>query len=350
MKINLNSFLGVMAGILIATPNITWAVYLPLAILFIVISTIATNIKTHSLIILGGLIATIFISTIFEPRSTKYSLFFLLILIFYINLASLYLKNQNFSLYFLWSASLSLVATVIIGLVGLPDSLLQSRPEFDSYLFGVLRQRGLYTEPAYLGYWSALLFVLAYQKDLTLCMCLFALCFVLASSTGAMMFLILLALSQSRKFTILQIAFLIILLAIMVYSFWDIAVSKLISISYENRLANFATSYQFVTEEFPRPMGFGPIFVGNNEIGVTSFALLALKALGVFLIPFSIYVLIHVRSFLSILPLSFVIAAVGNFWEMPILFFLLAIVMGEYSGGPAGKRRALKLANAANNQ
>lgn len=273
------------------------------------------------------LLLAIVVSVIYEPRSTKYSVFFVAILVFYIILSDWYMRDEKFRIIFLRSASVFISGAIILGYVGMPESLYQSRPEFENYIFGILRQRGLYSEPAYLGYWSALLFFMAYRQKLIFCVYLFAGHLILSASTGALAFLILLFISTVSQLNVKQFIFATSFIFLWVYFFWDIAANKLGSRSFEYRLANFQSTYDFILQEFPAPMGFGPIFYFDTEIGITSFLLLATKAVGIFVIPFLIFLAFRARPVLGILPMAFLALAVGNFWETPILFFMISLMI-----------------------
>jgi hypothetical protein len=346
LRIKINSLLAVMAALLIATPNINWAIYLPLVALFIFISSASRSISFRAYVLLGALFLVLAISMMIEPRSIKYSIFFIVMLVFYLLLSDRYVRNNDFRIIFLRYASGFISGAVILGYLGLPESLYQSRPEFENYMFGILRQRGLYSEPAYLGYWSALLFFLAYNQKLTSCMCLFASHFILSASTGSLGFLILLFVSSLQKFSVKKLMFITVFLFFLVYFFWDLASSKLVSASVEDRLFNAQFAYGHISQLLPAPMGFGPIFYRGAEIGITSFFLLATKAFGIFLIPIMIFLVFKARPTLGILPLAFVALAVGNFWETPILFFMISLMLRKHQvRGSSKNNRKLPLAS-----
>jgi hypothetical protein len=328
MKVRINSILAVMAAFLIAIPNINWAIYLPLVVLFI--ASQLRSIRFRAYVLLGALFLVLAISMMLEPRSTKYSIFFIVIFVFYLLLADRYMGDNNFRIIFLRYASGFISVAIFLGYLGLPEYLYQSRPEFENYIFGILRQRGLYSEPAYLGYWSALLFFLAYKQKLTFFMWLFASHLILSASTGSLGFLILLFISSLQKFSVKQLIFATVFPSLLVYFFWDFASSKLVSASFENRLFNAQFAYGYISQFFPAPMGLGPIFYHDEAIGITSFFLLATKAFGIFTIPIMIFLAFRARPTLGILPLSFVAIAVGNFWETPILFFMILLMIRNH--------------------
>ena len=329
-----------MAAFLIATPNINWAIYLPLIALFIV--PVLRSISLRAYGFLGALSLVLAISMMLEPRTTKYSIFFIVIFLFYLLLADKYMRDNNFRIFFLRYASGFISAAIILGYFGLPEYLYQSRPEFENYIFGILRQRGLHSEPAYLGYWSALLFLLAYKQKLTFCSLLFASHVMLSASVGSFGFLILLFISNLQTLSVKQLVFATVFVSLIVYFFWDFASAKLVSASFDNRLFNARLAYEHISQDFFAPMGFGPIFYRGTEIGITSFFLLATKAFGIFVIPIMIFLLFRARPALGILPLTLVSLAVGNFWETPILFFMVLLLIRPYQlrGGFKNSRKS----------
>lgn len=317
-----------MAAVLIATPNINWAIYLPLVVLFIAFSVRSVPLKAY--VFLGALFFVLAISMAVEPRSIKYSLFFIVVFAFYFLLVFKCMGSKNFRKTFLRYASGFISVAIFLGYLGLPESFYQSRPEFENYILGILRQRGLYSEPAYLGYWSALLVFLAYKQKQHFCMWLFSSHLILSASTGSLGFLILLFFSSAKKLNARQLIFVTVVLSILVYFFWDIAASKIASASFENRMFNAQFAYVRISQFFPIPMGFGPVFYQGGEVGITSFFLLMVKALGGFAIPVLMFVIYRALPVLGILPLAFIVIAVGNFWETPILFFMISLLLRDH--------------------
>lgn len=250
------------------------------------------------------LVAFTLITIVINPLTAKYGFVFLLFTLFRLKFPKIYTSN-----FFLF---LILTSCILIEFV--PKNLLFN--PLDSG-FRLLRYKAFFTEPAYLGYWSAFagyesLVSRKYWKAAIFISLLF-----FSTSVGAFIYFFLsLIANKSRKIHLFAILFLILSLLI----FQDQFFSKISddSLSRVYRIQNFLLAWEYVLDNFGIPKGFGPIVINSDEIGVMS-GLLYIKAFGVLIIPLIIIIRFKVTRFIAA---SFIFLMVGNFWETPLLWHL----------------------------
>jgi len=200
---------------------------------------------------------------------------------------------------------------------------LQTRPDFLGSSF--YRVRLFFTEPSYLGYWSALFLLLSYINKLKFATLSFTFFLIISSSTGAFAFFALLTffyIFDKKEVPKLKVlGFLSVAIFCFLYFNLEQIQSKisLESLSLLHRLDNFNFVLNYVIDSFPYPKGFGPIDNNGTPVGILNFNILLIKGLGVFAL----------LLFFDLCKTPFVIPAylllstmVGAFWEVPLLFLM----------------------------
>lgn len=329
---------GVTASVLLS-PNILWEIYIPaLVLLGGVLVGVARWTKKDVVLHCGALVCMVAISVL-APSSVKYNVFFYWLVLLYHAVAKLWKYKSYRRGFVVWGAAFLLVG-IVIESSGYAEGWLHTRPTFDQHLLsGILRQRGLFTEPAHLGYWAALLSILAWLERNGWAVAMGFAALVLSASAGAILFFVALVIVQMRNMSNMMRVGGGIAIVLLIAVMWPIIEAKigLESASLSARLMNAKEAIDYITTHFPNPDGFGPMRIDGMEFGITSFLLMVPKALGIF----SVLVLSVVWSWrrrpITLLPAMVIAAAVGNYWETPILFYLFLIPFFNrgYSGSGA---------------
>lgn len=278
--------------------NLVYYLYWPL----LFIQTLYKKLRHKRIWIL--LVAFTLITIAINPLTAKYGFVFLLFSLFRLKFPEIY--SSNFFLF------LIVASCVLIEFV--PENLLFNPLDTG---FRVYRFKAFFSEPAYLGYWSAFagyesLVSRKYWKATIFISLLF-----FSTSVGAFIYFFLSVISNgSRKINLIGILILILSISI----FQDQFFSKIStdSLSRLYRMQNFFLTWEYISDNFGIPRGFGPITINNDEIGITS-GLLYVKAFGVLIIPLLIIIRFKIIRFIAA---SFLFIIVGNFWETPLLWHL----------------------------
>ena len=336
MRIKHYQLAGVLMLFLAMMPNITWALYLPVMLAFIVYAMYMTKISSSRMYILMPLLGVILLLSIFIPNTARYNMLFFLIVLFSLAFSDL-IKDSRFLNFFLDFGSYFILLTILVGAVLPVGPILQSRPDFDLHLLGFLRQRGIYSEPSNLGYWSAWLAYLSLINGRSRSLVFYFVALFLASSAGGFLFFVALLLTHIQKLKARDVFILAIFAAIVFFYLFDQIVGKLSladTASLMLRLENVKLTLDFIQHQFPYPAGFGPMLLQGEEVGVTSFILLLPKAWGVMVI-FGLPLVWKLRAEpLTILPLLLISAAIGNFWESPIMIVLFYFLLNNRTRRP----------------
>jgi hypothetical protein len=329
MRVKHYQLAGVLMLFLAMMPNITWVLYLPVMLVFIIYAIYLTKISLSRMYFLMSLLGAMLLLSIFMPNSTLYNMLFFLIVLYSLAFSDL-IKNPRFLNFALDFGSYFILLTILVGGVLPIGHFLQSRPDFDLHLLGFLRQRGIYSEPSNLGYWAAWLAYLSLINRRSRSLVLYFVALFLASSVGALLFFVALLFTHIQNFKRRDGFILAIFGAIVFFYLFDQIVGKLSledTASIMLRLENAKLAFDFIQHHFPFPAGFGPMVVEGEKVGITSFVLLLLKALGVTII-FVLIIFWKLRAEpLTILPVLLISAAVGNFWETPILIVVLYFLL-----------------------
>lgn len=332
MKVKHKYIVGSLALIVIMMPNLTWWFIIPTIVVFLFYALFLVKITAARASVLIVLFTFLAITAAVLPETTKYNLFFILICAFSLWFLDL-VQDPDVLKFVLSFGAWVLVASILVSYFLPVGEFLQSRPEFDSYLYGIFRQRGMYSEPANLGYWSALLAFLSYTNQYYRAFIIYIVTLVLSASAGALVFFSLLIFMQLRHFRFKDRIVLIAMGTVIFYLLGDQIRAKFSisdSISFANRLNNLELTLEYIWLRFPMPSGFGPIYDNSLEVGVTSFILLVVKAFGIFTM-FFLPILWRFRSFpLALIPIVFLSSAIGNFWEAPILILLFGLAFNNW--------------------
>lgn len=324
MRIKHHQLAGVLAVILAMTPNITWAIYLPVMLAFCIYAMYLKGISAFRVMNLAVLLGALLMISLHMPDTTRYNLLFFLIVLFSLVFSDL-AEDPRFLRFVLDFGSYFILVTIFVGVLLPLGPMLQSRPDFDQHLLGFLRQRGLYSEPGLLGYWSAWLAYLSLVAKRYRSFVLYSLALFFASSAGAFLFFAALLITRIQNLSLKDVSLLGAFVAIVFGYLSEQIVAKFSmadTASLMNRLENAELTLYFIRQTFPYPAGFGPVFLDGIEFGVTSFLLLVPKSLGLLAI-FALPLIWRLRSApLTIFPILLISAVVGNFWETPILFAL----------------------------
>lgn len=188
------------------------------------------------------------------------------------------------------------------------------------------RVRLFFTEPAYLGYWSATLCFLSYQRNKNYLSVGFLFFLFISTSTGAYVYAFLLFscyyIKITNKKAFLYIFIIFTFSAVIYYVNAEQIQSKLStdSMSFLQRFDNFLTSISYIKEQEYLPSSFSPMLIGSESIGFLNFNLLLFKALSFFSLLCFYRIIKFSRLLLPYLFMSFM---VGSYWETPLLFLLV---------------------------
>lgn len=245
-----------------------------------------------------------FTTVLINPASAKYGFAFLLFILFRLKFSNIYAHNL-----FLISIIFSCLLIEFV-----PRYLLFNPLDIG---FKTFRYKAFFTEPAYLGYWSAFaayesLKLRKFKKSV-----IYLGLLVLSSSVGAFIYFFLTLLTRSSKRYIL----IAILFGILIFFFFENQIiSKISSDSYSMifRIENLTLAWESIIKNYGVPQGFGPLNVKTDQIGIMS-GLLFFKAYGLLLLPLVFLIRFKVIRFI---PALFLFLMVGNYWETPLLWHL----------------------------
>ena len=318
MKIKKDSIFGILTSITFLFPNLIWLIYIPFLAVFVTSSFFLylNNSILNNSITISLLVSLTFL---FEPSSTKYGILF--IVNFVCSLVFTYaMQKSEFRIFFLKSAAFFLVLSFVITFLFNPTFLYQTRSDYFFNQDTIFRQRNFFSEPAFLGYWAALLCLISIRYNFRFLRNIFVVFFLLSTSVGALFYLSSgLALLQ-RKFNLRKLIIFIIFASLIIIVFRERIAIKFQSNSFDNRLFNAELTFRYIKNYFPIPKGFGPMIFPNIEIGVLSFILLLLKSLGgLILIPIVLNFKRIVNYNIFLLPAIVISCSIVNFWEAPIV-------------------------------
>lgn len=319
--------LGLGAALLIATPNISWLLYLPALILWLFCIFLVR--PRHDLVIMGSMYVGFFCVPMYliDPSTLPYNALFFTCLLFAIETFGP--KADDF----VHEGMIRSAPYVLFGATLLPmflpfGSILQSRPEGVQLIGEILRQRGFYSEPGFLGHWAALFLWLNLLRGRSCQVFVSAVVLVLSASAGAMSFLFLLLAVAGTRLSSRQLAFSLLLIAALLFAFYDQILLKIMSGSMLHRLGNFVQTFDFLMSHSFLPMGFGPIHTSVGAIGVLSFVLVLLKAFGFFVLPLIAWLFLKIGIGIRLLALLMPWFLLGNYWETPVLALPLLFMRG----------------------
>lgn len=240
--------------------------------------------------------------TVLNPSSAKYGLAFMAFVLFRLKLN----RPERYSRL----AILMILSCLLIEIF--PRDLLFNP---DNVGFRFWRYKAFFTEPAYLGYWSAYLAYELWRLNKFKQAFVFLVLLIMSSSVGAFLYFGLNFLySGSKRVGILGV-FLSIALFLL-FKEQALAKAGADSLSRIYRIDNFLLTFRSIIESIGAPQGFGPLIIENKEVGVMS-GLLFVKAFGFLLLP--LYFILPHRLFRPIQAI-FLFFMVGNFWETPFLW------------------------------
>lgn len=327
--------LGVSAALLIATPNVTWVLYLPSLLLWLLCAYLQK--PRHDLAILGSMYLGAFcVPTYFlDPATLPYNALFFSCLLF----ALLTFGPQADDVLYeemIRSAPYILLFATLLPMVVPVGSLLQSRPEGVQLIDGLLRQRGLYSEPGFLGHWATLFLYLNLRRGRTWQVLMSMAVLGLSASAGAMLFLLLLVAATGLRVTKRQLVMALLISAGLIALFFDQIMVKLSSGSMVDRVSNFAQTIDFLHAHNFVPLGFGPMNIDGAPVGVLSFGLGLLKAMGWLALPMIAWIFWRVGFGFKLLAILVPWIFLGNYWETPVLVLPLLFLRSSRAEASPG--------------
>lgn len=333
MQVKLYRIAGILFLFASLAPNLNWLIYIPILAVFSIFGIALAGIKRAQIITLLSFFSLLAMLSLLFPTSAKYNFLFGLVALSSLSFVELSQK-RDFIEFVLHCGSYFLLFAVVIEALLPIGQFLWSRPEFDQHTLGFLRQRGLFSEPANLGYWAAWLGYLCHVLKLNRPLFLYVFLLFLSASTGAFLFFALLLLLEARKINFRLLSILSVFAFLTVTYVWEQILLKLSweqSISLRDRIENLVFTLDYIQSRFPYPSGFGPIERWGVEIGILSFVLLLIKAFGALIVVFAPLLLRLFRRPITLIPVLFIFGAIGNFWETPLLVVLFYFAFEKYN-------------------
>lgn len=327
MKISKSYLLLLVACFTIFMPNLDRNIWLYLLTLSLSIFLLFNKINQTELIYISVFFIIVISPHIFGIEGLKYSSFFLANCFLYWSLTKYLISSRALTIKFIELSSLILPLTLLIGLaieyqiITVP---LQNSENYYSIDF-FKRSKALFSEPAFLGYWSSFLIFLSIKHQKHIHAIVFSGLLFISFSVGAFFYaLLLFNIFFKIKSIKVYIIIILSLFAFVFLGFKDQTLLKISSASASLRFENVIFLYQEILKNFFIPYGAAPFKVtGTLEtFSSLSFIMILAKVISPFALLISSVLIFYKLGIKKIFPLIFIMLMSGNYWETPILLNL----------------------------
>lgn len=206
------------------------------------------------------------------------------------------------------------------------------RPWYNEYMiFGVLRQKAVFVEPAGFGFFGLLLLYISIVYRYVGGIILSSAIVILSASTSAVICACLLFMAYFNHLHKFTIRFLLLMIIPLSLVFYPIVLSKISSdsLSWIQRYNNFYLYLSFIQNSFPFANGFQRVVIDQTEIGSLSYLNFVFYTFGAAaLLLFAPYLPL-LRDPLKSVLFIFMVVALGVCYEYPFLIIGILMVINR---------------------